>query len=165
MAVVLNPGQNPELFAGRHNMFVPIERVTQPPNPPTTPYRGFVVLSGVAIINFKGNSVSQWRRERFQLWLNDDLRAAIGKAPWAAPPGTSWWFHVEQWAPFATVNARHNLQVANNDGSAADSFGLDAARGAVLNVDVAVRDTDAVILRLGYELNLYGRLEAVPVIP
>jgi hypothetical protein len=45
-----------DLFEARHWMFIPIERVTEPPNPPAVPYRGLVILSGVVRIDLQGNS-------------------------------------------------------------------------------------------------------------
>jgi hypothetical protein len=111
MPIVLTQSDNPDRFTARHWMFVPIERVTEPPSPPVVPRPGFFFA-----------------------------------------------FVIEQWAPFATVNARFNANVANNDGTAADAFSLDPSFGATLHVDVAVRDTDAEIFRLGYQVSLYGRL-------
>jgi len=157
MPIVLTQSDNPDRFTARHWMFVPIERVTEPPNPPVVPFRGLIILSGVALINFRGNS-SNWVRDRVTLGINDDLARAIANAPYQPRPGFFFAFVIEQWAPFATVNARFNANVANNDGTAADAFSLDPSFGATLHVDVAVRDTDAEIFRLGYQVSLYGRL-------
>lgn len=150
-------------FTARHWMFLPIERVTAPPAPPATPYRGVITLSGVAIINLQGVTPNDWRRERVVLDLGEDYGKALALAPWKPKPGHFFTFVVEQWVPFVTVNARYNRGPANNDGSAVDAFSLDPRQGnARINVDVAVRDSDAYIYRLGYTLTLYGYLQEQP---
>lgn len=159
MPIELNLGINPDRFVSRHWLFVPTERATQPPNGTSIPYRGLIILSGVALVNLRGNSESNWLRERVTLNLNNDLASAINQAPWRPRSGYFWIFRIEQWVPFATVNARYNAHVANHDGSAVDTFRLEPTRGAVLHADVAVRDTDAYLYRMGYHLDLYGRLE------
>jgi hypothetical protein len=162
MALLLSQTSNADRFVSRHRMFVPIERVTQPPSS-TVPYRGLITLSGVAIINLHGTSEEDWHRERVSLDLNDDVARAVNTAPWQPRPRFFFTYRIEQWVPFATVNARYNRNVANHDGTAVDSFSLEPARGAMLHADIAIRDTDAWIYRIGYQLHLYVRLEEQPV--
>jgi hypothetical protein len=165
--IVLSQDANPDRFTARHWMFIPNERVTQPPNPPAVPYRGLIILTGIAIIDLQGASPASWRRERVILRLDRDFARAAALAPWAPnTPGNFLVFQSEQWAPFVTVNARYNRGPADNDGTAVDSFWLDLSAGkAVINIDVAVRDVDAFIYRLGYSLHLYGRLEEFAPVP
>jgi hypothetical protein len=162
MALQLSLSSDPGRFVSRHFMFVPIERVTQPPSS-TVPYRGLISISGVAIVNLQGTSESDWFRERVTLNLNDDVARAVNLAPWRPRPQYFFTYRIEQWVPFATVNARYNRNVANHDGTAVDRFSLDPSFGALMHVDVAIRDTDAWLYRVGYQLQLYVRLEEQPV--
>jgi hypothetical protein len=148
-----------ELFEVRDWMFVPIERVTEPPNPPAVPYRGMVMISGLVRIDFQGDSVTDWRYETYQLDLNHDLGRAINDTPYTPQPGNAFVFHTERWATFATISSRYNAGLANNDGTAVERWRLDWTNNAVLEVDLAVRDDDAHIYRLAYKLNLQGWLE------
>ncbi len=81
MPIELNLAINPDRFVSRHWLFAPIERATQPPNGTSVPYRGLVVLSGVALVNLRGNSESNWLRDRVTFNLNNDLASAINQAP------------------------------------------------------------------------------------
>ena len=162
MPLQLSLSSDPGRFVSRHYMFVPIERVTQPPSS-TVPYRGLITISGVAIVNLQGTTESDWFRERVTLNLNDDVARAVNTAPWQPRPRYFFTYRIEQWVPFATVNARYNRNVANHDGTAVDNFSLEPSRGAVMHVDVAIRDTDAWLYRVGYQLHLYVRLEEQPV--
>jgi hypothetical protein len=160
MPTTLSQSANADRFDGRHWMLIPIERASQPPNPPAVPFRAQIVLSGVALIDFQGTSEPEWHREQFALDLGVDFGSALNLAPWPHPRGERWTlFQTEQWAVFATVNARFNANTAYNDGSAVDRFWLDRSRGPVVLVaDVAVRDTDAWIYRIGYRVDLYGSM-------
>lgn len=158
MAIELSLHSDPKWFMSRHFMFVPIERVTQPPSS-TVPYRGLVTLSGVVLLHLRGTTQSDWLRERVTLDLNVDVDRAVAAAPYQPRPDHIFSWHIEQAVPFATLNARYNANVANNDGTAVDTFSLETARGAVLHTDVAVRDTDAWLYRIGYQVHLYVRLD------
>lgn len=161
MPIQLSQYVHPDRFVARHWMLVPIERVTQPPNPPAVPYRGQIILSGVVLIDLKGTSSDQWLRDRVFLDLGEDLSRALNLAPWAPRPGNYWATILpEQWIAFATVNSRFNEQHAINDGTAADAFGMQNA--SRWWIDVAVRDTDAWIYRLAYHVTLYGAIEDAP---
>lgn len=109
------------------------------------------------MINLRGNSETNWLRDRVNLELGVDFSRALSLATYRARQGYFWQtMTAEQWIAFATVNARFNQSVANNDGSAADAFGM--INPASWWVDVAVRDTDAWIYRLGYHFTVYGTL-------
>jgi hypothetical protein len=151
------------LFEARNLMFIPIERVTEPPNPPAVPYRGLVVLTGVVRIDLQGNSVTAWRAETYQLNIGEDFGIAINDGPYKPQPGSAFEAHVYKAVPFATVSSRYNAGLANNDGTAVDRFrfSLPSPSDAILEVDLAVRDDDAHIYRIGYEVNLYVWLEEV----
>jgi hypothetical protein len=151
-------------FTARNFMFVPIE----------TPsiggaFRGLIILSGVAIIDFGGIGSGDWRRDQVILDLNVDLGQAIHLAPYTPPPLRQFvGFSIAQSVPFATVNARlarllPQHAVHPNDGTAVDAF-FSSPGGAMILIDVAVRNVDSVIHRLGYHLSLYGTLVARGVV-
>jgi hypothetical protein len=165
MTIFLSQSGDPAKFTGRHFMFVPIA-------PPSIPHGGafwgLMILSGVAIIDFAGDSPGDWRHDRVILDLDVDFGQAIQLAPYKPPPGLQFvGFSIAQFVPFATVNARvARLLPAHavhpNDGTAVDAF-WSSPGGAMILIDVAVRNIDSVLHRLGYHLCLYGTLVASPV--
>ena len=168
MPIVLSQTSDPDRFTARHWMFVPIDRAT---------LRGWISLSGVALINFPGQGFD-FVRDVVTLDINEDLRRAIGNAPYTPRPGFFFaTLAIEQWVPFATVNARGTViginfvnELVASDGSAADAFSLvrdllgNPSQGAMLRVDVAVKDLQSQIFRLGYQLSLYGILVEEPIL-
>jgi len=166
MTIFLSQSGDPSKFTGRNFMFVPIET---PSIPKQAPFRGLIILSGVAIIDFAGDNPGDWRRDRVILDLDVDLGQAIQLAPYRPPPGLQFvGFSIAQFVPFATVNARlarllPQHAVHPNDGTAVDAF-FSSPGGAMILIDVAVRNIDSVIHRLGYHLSLFGSLVAQPVV-
>ena len=166
MTIFLSQSGDPSKFTGRNFMFVPIET---PSIPKQAPFRGLIILSGVAIIDFAGDNPGDWRRDRVILDLDVDLGQAIQLAPYRPPPGLQFvGFSIAQFVPFATVNARlarllPQHAVHPNDGTAVDAF-WSSPGGAIIQIDVAVRNIDSVIHRLGYHLSLYGTLVAGGVV-
>jgi hypothetical protein len=174
MTIFLSQSGNPSKFTGRNFMFVPIETpsIQTPSIPPPEhggAFRGLIILSGVAIIDFAGNRPGDWHRDRVILDLDVDFGQAIQRAPYTPPPAHQFvGFSIEQFVPFATVNARlarllPEHAVKPNDGTAVDAF-WSSPGGAMIQIDVAVRNIDSVIHRLGYHLSLYGTLVAQPVV-
>jgi hypothetical protein len=163
MAIFLSQSGDPSKFTARHVMFVPI-------GTPSNPYRGLIILSGVAIIDFAGNKPGDWRHDQVILDLNVDFGQAIHLAPYTPPSPVQQFvgFSIAQFVPFATVNARlarllSQHAVNPNDGTAVDAF-WSSPGGAMIQIDVAVRNIDSVIHRLGYHLSLYGTLVAGGVV-
>ena len=163
MTIFLSQSADPSKFAGRNFMFVPI-------GAPSTASRqgafgGLIMLSGVAIIDFAGDNPGDWRRDRVILDLDMDFAQAIRLAPYTPPPLQQFvGFSIAQFVPFATVNSRlarllPEHAVHPNDGTAVDAF-FSGPGGAMIQMDVAVRNTDSVIHRVGYQLSLYGSLVA-----
>ena len=88
--------------------------------------------------------------------------------------GSTYWvgFQVEQWAPFAALSSVFNQGASVNSGFAVDVWrpnpfasGINAHTNAPLTklfsgiqVDVAVRDSDAIIHRLSYNITLVGKV-------
>jgi len=126
----------------------------------------FVVLSGVALFTFQGQSTADWRRDSLRLEI--DLTGPIQASGRSAPAGRELKFEVEQWAPFATMNSIFDQDQSVNAGFAADAFRpIFTTRDTftqifdTLEVDLAVRDTDAFIFRVGYHLTLVGTIVEV----
>jgi hypothetical protein len=113
--------------------------------------RHLITLTGVAISGFTGGS-PDWVRNRLSLSLNYPT--------YFIPSGKQ--FHVDQWAPFVTINAIRNDDTAKNAGWAVDSFG-GPGRGRVWEsipiwADLAVSDLDGHLIRVGYTLTVYGSI-------
>ena len=166
MTILLSQSADPSKFTGRHVAFVPTPAI--PPPKHGGAFGGLIILSGVAIIDFAGNNPGDWRRDQVVLDLDVDFGQAIQLAPYTPPPPLQFvGFTIAQSVPFATVNSRlarllPQHAVHPNDGTAVDAF-WSSPGGATILVDVAVRNTDSIIHRLGYHLSLYGTLVAMPV--
>ena len=81
-------------------------------------------------------------------------------------------FSVEEWAPFASLSSIYNQDQSDNSGFAVDLWrptpftsGPDVVTNQTvsnlfsgIDVDVAVRDTDAWIYRVSYHITLLGKI-------
>jgi hypothetical protein len=147
--------------------------------------RWLLVLSGVVTANFQGNSTSQWRHETVT-YLPDmgDTNTGVGPINWAIqhysiptpPPNTTYGqvFSLDDraWAPFVVPCATYDAHESIDAGYGVNSWrpthfdnGVDALTGVpVINIftgvtaDIEVRDTDATILSLAYNVALVGRI-------
>lgn len=117
--------------------------------------RHLVTLTGIVIIDFKGTG-SAWRRDRLNLGL---------RFPTSFFPAGKW-FQIEHWAPFITINAIANHQHAVNAGWAVDQFGGPDVKKISNSVgiwaDIAIRDVDGYLFRVGYTLTVSGRFTEPP---
>jgi len=113
----------------------------------------YYALSGVFVTNLKGQD---------QNWLREAIALVIPITPSSVDSA----LHIEQWVPFFTMNSVYNQDEAINSGHAVDSFnitGLEAdetsgqTSGTFL-VNTAVRDSDAYLYRIGYNIALTGTL-------
>jgi hypothetical protein len=138
--------------------------------------RFLLILSGVAMVNFKGDSGADWLNETVLLLppVVDAVKYAIDRWQVPAPEDTNYTFEfeTEQWAPIVTLSSVWNQDESVNSGFAVDAWrmnpwttGSDAGTNETLNqlfsglqVDIAVRDSDAWIFRLGYQISLLGRI-------
>jgi hypothetical protein len=167
-------------FAGQNWLITPAATAAnEPPPGQIQNQKWLLVLSGVAIVDLKGTSGAVWLRETVSIRpvLNSALNHAINRYAIPRPPGTeggNYWtgFQVEQWAPFAALSSIFNQGHSINSGFAVDVWrpnpfgtGIDAFTNAPLNnlfvgiqVDVAVRDTDAWLYRLSYNITLLGKI-------
>jgi hypothetical protein len=168
-------------FAGQNWVITPAA-LAAGENPPASIHdqKFLLVLSGVVMANLEGNSTSQWRQETVS-FLPDmagpqnsgPLNWAIGRFGIPKPPGNfAVGFSLEEWAPFASLSSIYDQHQAIDAGFAVDVWrpthfaqGVDAFTllpvnniFSGLNVDVAVRDTDAWLYRLGYNITLLGKI-------
>jgi hypothetical protein len=156
MTIFASQSGSPQKFTGQHFMFVPIE---------TPRYGGLIILSGLASINFAGDSDRpvDWRFDRVILDLDVDFGKAIRSAPYAlsSPLQQFVGFSIAQAVPFATVNARsarlNPTPTLADDGTAVRAF-WSGPGGATIQIEVGAMGTRTVIHRLGYHLSLYGHL-------
>jgi hypothetical protein len=114
-----------------------------------------VTLTGIVVIDFKGTG-GDWLRDRLNLTLRFPTEIL--------PPDKL--FQVELWAPFVTLNAIVNEQQAVNAGWAVDEFegpGRVMIRDEVkIWADIAIRDIDGYLIRVGYSLTLVGTFADPP---
>jgi hypothetical protein len=169
-------------FAGQNWLITPAAlAVGEHPPASIHDQKFLLVLSGVVIANLEGNSGSQWLQETLS-FLPDmagpqnsgPLNWAIGRFSIPKPPGQNFsiGFSLEEWAPFASLSSIFNQDQSINSGFSVNVWrpnhfatGTDAfthsAVGNIftgVNVDVAVRDTDAWIYRIGYNVTLLGKI-------
>jgi hypothetical protein len=114
-----------------------------------------VVLSGIVLVGLMG-SASGFRRDTFELVL--DIGGPTGQ--FGPPPSPfEWSWDVDQWTPFATINAIAATGSADNAGFAVDNVGF--REPATLVLDLAVRSSRAELFRVGYQLTLIVRPKRV----
>jgi hypothetical protein len=113
---------------------------------------------------FRGTSSSAWRGEKFILTL--DLRQSINRLnPPPPSAGQHWAFDIDQWAPIASLNSIFNAGTSVNAGSSVNTFAIrqpNPSEFVSLEMDVAVRDSDGYLYRIGFYVTLVGRLVQVP---
>ncbi len=169
-------------FAGQNWLITPAALAVGE-NPPASIHdqKFLLVLSGVVIANLEGNSTSQWLQETLS-FLPDmagqqnsgPLNFAINRFSIPKPAGQNFSIHfsLEEWAPFVSLSSIFDEHQSIDAGFAVDVWrpnhfttGTDAFThlpvGNIftgINADVAVRDTDAWILRVGYNVTLLGKI-------
>jgi hypothetical protein len=172
-------------FAGQNWVITPEAlAVSEDPPAKVEDQKFLLVLSGVAVVDFQGESTADWRRATLLIRPDVDapMQHAIAEYGIPTPPGTSgaqYWtaLQVEDWAPFAAPSAMFNKGVSNNSGFAVDLWRpnpfeskLGFSNTMIGNlfsgvlVDVAVRDTDAVLHRVSYSVTLVGKIVFGPII-
>ena len=182
------PIQIVNTFAGQNWLITPAALAFGDVPPQTKhDQKWLLTLSGVAMIppllpdegGLRGNSTNDWLRETLILrpMVADPMHHAIAIHAIPAPPGTegneySLAFQVEQEAPYASISAIYNKGQSINSGFAVDVWrpnhygaGTDAFSHqpvgklfSGLRVDVSVRDTDAFLQRVGYNITLAGKI-------
>jgi hypothetical protein len=168
-------------FAGQNWLITPTALAVgeQPPRN-IHDQKFLLVLSGVVMANLKGAG-ADWLRETVS-FLPDmagpnnsgPLNWAIGRfsIPRPTNPNYKVVFSLEEWAPFASLSSIFDQNQAVNAGFAVDVWrpthfatGTDAFTNQPvgniftgIDVDVAIRDVDAWIFRLGYNISLLGKI-------
>ena len=180
------PMIEPSSYAGQNWLITPTATAVGAAAPSEIQAQTWLlVLSGVAIIDLKGITASEWRRETALLRpeLTGPLRYAIDRYAIPTPPGDEGLtftpeFQVEQWAPFAALSSMLNQHESINSGFAVELWRpnpfvtkTDALSGVPLDrlftgiqVDVAVRDSDAWIHRVSYHITLLGKIAFTPIV-
>lgn len=179
------PMIQPTGFAVQNFVIVPVATAAGQAPPANIRQQRFqLILSGVVLIDMKGVSSSQWRHETLSIQpnLKDAAMMAAQRFGLPLPPGpTGAWFpafQVEQLAPFSTLSSVFNAQESINSGFAVDAWrpnpfftATDLATNtpatnlfAGIQADVAVRDSDAFLFRVGYHITLVGRIIFSPFI-
>jgi hypothetical protein len=180
------PMIEPSSFAGQNWLITPAATAVGAAAPSQIEDQTWLlVLSGVAIVDLKGVTPSEWRRETVLLRpeLTGPLRYAIDRYAISTPSGDEGYTYttelqVEQWAPFAALSSVLNQHESINSGFAVDLWRpnpfvtkTDAFSGVPLDrlftgiqVDVAVRDSDAWIHRVSYHITLLGKIVFTPIV-
>ena len=171
-------------FAGQNWLITPAALAVPPhDHPPANIHdqKWLLVLSGVVLADLKGNSSAQWLHETLSFIPDMAGPSNSGPLNWAIsqftipkppgpPSGYNIVFSLVEWAPFASLSSIFNQNQSINSGASLWTCGVPTTSrvGQVLShatvtqiftgidVDVAVRDTDASILKLGYNITLLG---------
>lgn len=168
----LSESANPDRFTSEHWLVAPMDN-----NPNPNQQKWLWTLSGIAIINLQGTTPASWTREHWNLVLDVTIDRAFGQAGRRAAQENYLIFQPERWAPLVTPNAIYDAQQSVDAGFAVDDFALrldptfDVLSGQTYQMldgvqfSLAVRDSDAVLLRVGYTMNMYGRIIEVRTPP
>jgi hypothetical protein len=169
-------------FVGQNWLITPVAlAVGEQPPASIHDQKWLLVLTGVVAANLQGNSTSHWLNANLS-FLPDmagpsnsgPLNWAIGQYAIPKPAGQNYGigFALDEWAPFVSLSAIYDQAQSIDAGYAVNVWrpnhfatGIDAFSNAQIgniftgvNVDVGVRDTDAWILSLGYNITLRGRI-------
>ncbi len=138
--------------------------------------RWLVMLSGVGEVNMEGTSAAAWQADQVSMLGDADasvqaaLKFAIGQWGIPQPPATYAFFQVAQWSPFAGLSKVEAGKLPNagfgvNYWDLQLEFGTDAGTGQQLEnifngitVEVGVRDNDAWLYSVGYNIALLGNI-------
>lgn len=175
-----NPVQEASSLVSQHWVITPAAAAVNEATPANiADQRWLLVLTGVAILDLKGVSNAQWFEQTFAIRpsLSEPLGYAIDRYGIPRPPGTedlTYWtgFEVEQCAPFAGLGSIFNKGQSIDSGFAVNAWrmneflsGTNAITNAALGdvfagfqVDVGVRDTDAWLHRVNYEVTVIGKI-------
>jgi hypothetical protein len=118
-------------------------------------------LSGVIKVSFQGNSTSNWLRQQIKCVMNIPELT------------TGWGLHLKYWAPYAGLNSIYNQNQSNNSGFSVDNFNvvdretspLYGQSTITLSIDIAARDTDAFLYRVGFNVTIVGVAKVLRPIP
>jgi hypothetical protein len=167
-------------FGGQNWLITPAARAVNEAAPASiSDQKWLLVLSGVGIVNMEGKTSDDWLHDEVHILpdMSGPLDYAISRWGIPRPPGTEGGnyltgFQLDQWAPFAGLNSVFDQDQSVNAGFAVDDWrpspfasGPDAFSGQLdgniftgIIADTAVRDSDAWLYRVGYNITLEGRI-------
>jgi hypothetical protein len=171
-------------FDGQNWLITPAALSVNEARPAAEEQKFLLALSGVVIIDIKGTSGAQWRRETISIRpdMFSPLQYALTRHGVPLPQGANsgsyqLLFEVEQWAPFAAVSSMFNEQHSVNSGFAVDRWRPNPFVNATgfnnvplsrlfsgIQVDIAVRDIDAWLHRVSYSVMLLGKIRFAPIV-
>jgi len=128
-----------------------------------------LVCSGVLVINFTTGQRPGWRNDTIRIGL--DLAGVFAYAGYHTA-GKYAVMNTEQYACYGSLNSIFDKDNSVNAGFAVDKFypyfgggGRSLENGSGVYLDVATRDSDASLLRVGYYLMAIGTISEVPIPP
>ena len=167
-------------FGGQNWLITPAARAVNEAAPANiSGQKWLLTLSGVGIANMKGKTSDDWLHDEVHILpdMHGPLDYAIRRWSIPQPQGTEGrqylvGFQLDQWSPFAALNAVFDQNESVNAGFAVDSWrpspfasGTDSFSGQLdsniftgIIADTAVRDSDAILYRVGYNITLEGRI-------
>lgn len=164
------------VFAGQNWLILPVPVGVGQSSPAPADQDFLLVLSGVVIVNMQGDNPDDWRRTTITIFpdVNTPLTDAIAKYGLPGPTNTNpdVAINLSQWVPFAAVSSGFEKQSGGVDaGYAVDDWRptpflsrTDSNGGTAtqifqgINVDLAVRNTDAFLYRVSYNITLVGKI-------
>jgi hypothetical protein len=168
---------NVSRFAGQNWTITPEALALNEPKPANISEQNFLLLlTGVGIIDFQGNNAHDWRRDTATIFpdIASPLNFAVNKYGIPRPVGlhTTPNIDLEQWAPFAAVSSSFEREAGGVDvGFAVDVWRPSPFFHAIspggqahsniftgIEVDLAVRNNNATMHRISYQITLVGNI-------
>ena len=116
----------------------------------------YVTLSGVALANVKGQTSGNWYRDKLILHIPFPFQHVPGIG--TRPNDHHAKYACKHWSAYAGLNAVWNANHSVNSGHAVDTFRIsnpfDIEYTVSLECNIAVRDSDAWLYRIGYQVGL-----------
>ena len=170
-------------FAGQNWLITPVALAVNEAKPSgISDQKWLLVLTGVGIIDLRGNNANDWRRETLIIYpdMQAPLQYAVNRYSIPRPVGlnTRPDLDLEQWAQFAGISSIFNKdsEIASETARTDAGFAVDVWRpnpffsttdagGRPANnvftgiaVDVAVRNHRATLHRVSYHITLVGKI-------
>jgi len=142
---------------------------------PTSDTDWLLVLTGIVEVDVTGDADGNWNCVTAILFAGDLVGQPGGPIDQVAKPpagATGLGFTVAEWAPYAALNSVFNLEYSVNAGYAVNEIRVELGSLPTnpdfsqerddflwtLEIDVAARDTDGQVLRVGYNVTLSGQI-------
>ncbi|GAB5905531.1 hypothetical protein OKHIF_36320 [Mycobacteroides chelonae] len=164
-------------FESQSHFFTPVALAVNEQQPSSIVDQRFVFqTNGVAIVNMPGQTSVDWSRNQALISPNmsDAFKAITTRHNIPIPAGAFPWFQVDSVIPFATLSSIFDRHQAIDAGFAVDRWrfrtrtGIGVQPGQTIQslfdgllVDLAVRDSDAVLHRISYHITVQGRIRFV----